>query len=227
MNISCLWAQGDRKRYVPTTGMLILLLLLHCPWSGLAPAPTSSTTQTFSRWSVQAGFGNQTVGFPFQNFAAGFNPAITDVGVDFRLNKNPRHAFSIGLANTCLFNEVTGNALIINLDIAYRYIHKRGPYAGIGLDIGNGILFHSANGYALDRETGTYSSTSNQFSTGYSGFQLSLGYDMEPQHGMGLSFFLRNKFGIHSPYFSADLFPILPINILAVGVSYRIKKRKS
>lgn len=223
MNIYCRWAQVDQKRIALAIGLLFLLLV---PRMGYAQTP-SSATSSFSRWSIQGALGNQTIGFPFQNSFGAFNPVLSDVGVIYRINKHPRHTLSVGIANSCLFNESTGNTFIIHLDLGYTYTHAGGVFGSFGLDIGSGFLFQQQEGFSYNAETEVYESTSNRFNVGYSGFQLTLGYDMAPRLGKPFSFFLRNKFGILSPYFPTDLIPILPQNILELGLAFKFKKRSS
>ena len=219
MNIPHLRVPGEQRKIVFTISLLFLLV---CPLITFAQDP-SPTEPTYRRWSLQGAIGNHTIGYPFQNYAASFNPSLS-LETDFRLNKNPRHTFSIGLANTWLFNQPTGNTLIVQLGFAYRYTHRSGVFGKIGLDLGNSFFFHSGEAYAYNAETQSYSIASNSFATSYSGYQLSLGYDLDPKMDLPWAFFLRNRFGIQSPYFDADLFPILPQNFLELGIIYRFRK---
>ena len=215
-------AHGGQERLVLALPLLLFLLL---PWRG--HAQSAPHPPTFSRWSVQGGLVVTSAGFPFQNLASAAQPSLSDFGAEFRLNKHLSHVISIAIANTWLFNKTTGNAFIAHLDLGYRYIHRSGFYGGLGLDIGSSFLFQSRPAFAYDHGTGTYGDAVNRFSTGYSGFQLSLGYDLFPKQHKGFAFFLRHKFGILPAYFPTDLFPVLPQNHLVVGLSYRFKKRSS
>lgn len=221
MNIYRRWARVDQKRIALAIGLLFILFV---PRVSYAQSP-SSNSPSFSRWSIQGAIGNQTIGFPFENTFAAFNPALSDFGLHYRINKHPRHTLSVGIANSCLFNETTGNSFVVHLDLGYTYTHTSGVFGSLGLDIGSGFLFQAREGFTYNADAQVYEPKPNRFNAGYSGFQLTLGYDMGPRFNKPFSFFLRNKFGILSPYFPIELVPILPQNILELGFAFKFKKR--
>lgn len=208
------------KRWIRIAQIFLCL----CLGSPLVGAAQSEQIPIYGRFSVQGGIGNQTIGYPFQNLVASANPAITDVGIAFRLNKSLTHTFSISLANTYQLNEITGNAYIVNLSLSYRYTHKTGVFGGVGIDIGNSIMSRPRQGYQWDETAGIYTEQKGVFSAGYSGFGLMAGYDLGPTHGKRYSLFVQHKFGIQTPYFPTESFPIMPQNILAIGIGVKLNK---
>ncbi|MEM7037790.1 MAG: hypothetical protein AAF570_12475 [Bacteroidota bacterium] len=225
MNISSRRAMERWKNIALLAGCFLLLF-----GSGAAYAQSPSTPDSsahFSRWALQTAIGNQTVGFPMQNFGGALNPVFPVLGVDFRLNKNEKHALSIGLTNSWTFNRENGNQLNASLYFQYAFIHRSGVFGGLGIHLGNTVFFHRAEAFQYNAETQGYDTAENRFAAGSSGFLLSLGYDMRKASGHPFSLFLRNRFHFQSPYFSSDLFPVLPTNVLEIGFTYHIPKRKT
>lgn len=201
--------------------LVFLILPLIIPLAGYAQQD-GQHIPTYGRWSVNAAFGNHTAGFPFQNLFTAFNPAISAPGVEFRLSKNLKHTFSIGSQNTLVLNEVTGNSFLGGISLNYTYTHNLGLYAGLELNLGGLAQFYPRQTYVYSEDFEKYEPEKAMPElASYSGFGITFGYDFAPKFKSRYAVFLRNKFLVQSPYFNADLFPILPYNIPELGVKIK------
>jgi len=214
-----------REKWRRTAFLWSFFLFLSVPWKGYGQS--NSMNSNLSRWSVRAALGNQTIGFPLQNLTRSFHPVLPALGIGFRLNKNPKHALSTGLTNSWTFNQEMGQLLNFSLFFEYAYRHQSGVFGGIGLDLGNSLFFHQESGYQFDQGSGEYELVPNRFTSGSSGYRLSIGYDLIPQFNKSASIFLRHRFHFQSPYFQSELFPVLPINMIELGICIHLKKRPS
>ncbi|MEO1450403.1 MAG: hypothetical protein AAFV07_12800 [Bacteroidota bacterium] len=207
-------------------GFLCLLcscrLLFSSAWAQSKPA--SPPPQ--GRWAIQVGLGVHSVGFPLQNLGAGFRPAITDVGLEFRMIRGPKHQLSLATQSTFVFNDVIGNSLLTGLSLQYAYTHRLGVVAGVDLNLGSLLQWYPRETLHFDPVDGKYSSQPGEIhQNGHSGFGLMLGYDLESRYELPLVLFVRNKFYIQPTYFQTGAFPVMPQNILALGVKIKLAPR--
>ena len=119
------------------TGHNLLYLLIFVAFPLISSGQEVVNTDEFGRFSINASFGNHSVGFPFQNQFSAFNPVLPDVGVSFRINKNTKHSLLLGLNTTFVNNEVVGNETKVGLNLNYRYTNQSGIFGKFGLDIGS------------------------------------------------------------------------------------------
>lgn len=184
----------------------------------LAQSPTTTLSRQ-ERWSLHLAVGNHTVGFPFQNLLAQANPAITDVGIGFQLTKSRTHRLSLRSQSSFIWNDEVGNAWLNGLSLRYVYAHQSGVFAGIELNMGSLRQRYPRETYAYQASSKQFVLTeSERIQASYSGFGLLLGYDLHKLDRQGISLFLRSKFYFQVPYFNAQAFPIMPQNMLELGV---------
>ncbi|MEL6672092.1 MAG: hypothetical protein AAFR61_07860 [Bacteroidota bacterium] len=196
----------------------LLCLLLSLPYFGTAQSTAPG------RWSVQAALGNQTVGFPLQNLAQAWNPGLTDLGIGFSLNRGSRHQWQLGTQTAWLPNTEVGNSLLMGLRLGYRYQHASGLQAGLSLDMGSLRQSYARESLVFDEVLGTYQEQeARPINSGFSGFSLELGYAASTRYRL----FLRNQFYFQLPYFATEAFPVLPQNLLSIGLSYQLPSFRS
>lgn len=203
---------------------LLGIFLLSFP-PALKAQSEEAASKERSRFALQFALGNQTTGFPFENWFSGFNPSISEIGLLFRLNKHPKHVLYANLANSWQFNSTTGSAYTGTLGLGYRYVHQTGFCGGVNLALGSRIGFYPRETLRYDPGTQQYSQGQKTFSSGYSGFGWMLGYDLWPRHGLRYLVFLRNSFGFQAPYFPIESIPALPQNVLEAGLVLHLFKR--
>lgn len=188
-------------------------------WTAIAGAQ-----QPYSRWSLHAAVGNQAVGFPFENLFSSSHPALS-VGVDFRLNKSLRHSLSLSSGAGVFSNSLIGNTMMSGLDLHYRYTTRSGVFGELQAGVGALAQFHPRKTWTLNAETGAYTeSKEGPFWASEIGFGVGLGYDFSRRFGKPYAVFLKNRFFFESPYFKLKAFPIMPQNILELGVSFKLKR---
>ena len=187
----------------------------------------SEVTPTFGRFAVNSAFGNQVVGFPFQNLFSDFNFVLTDVGATFRLNKGTKHSFLLGLNLSFTQNNTLGNSTFLGADLAYRYTHPSGAFIGTGFELGTISQSYPRATYFYDQEQGVYQNGDDRFSAGYSGVVFRIGYDFKTRLNSPFSIYLVQKSIFQSPYLELEVFNVMPQNVLAVGVIYSFKKLKN
>ena len=168
--------------------------------------------------------GNQVVGFPFGNIASSFHPTIMG-GVEYKLNKNVRHTLAVAFTSFLYKNKTIGNTFATSLDFLYRYTHKSGLFSDVSVDIGSIYQVHPRTVYELNQTTMEYNKTTDngKFSSQV-GFGVGVGYDFNIKFNKPFKIFLRNNFILQTPYFDSKQFPIMPQNVLNVGVTWSLPK---
>lgn len=214
------------RRYVPFL-VLFSLAFLHPSLSFTQSEDTLDKSKP-SRWSINLALGNHSVGFPLQNLGSALNPSISDLGLEYRLNKGHKHVFSLASQSSFVHNPVIGHSFLNGLSLNYTYIHRSGITAGMDLGLGHLLQMYPRDTYSFNPQKETYEpSAITNISSSYSGFGLTVGYDLNPRFKRAYTIFLRNKFYIQSPYFNTAAFPILPQNILELGLKINLNAIRS
>lgn len=175
------------------------------------------------RLALSLALGNHSVGFPLQNQLKAFHPAISNLGLECRLNRSRKHSLLLGARTSLIANEVVGNSLLLGLDLSYRYTHPSGIYTQLAIEMG-ALSQRSA------RDAFPYPSLSDGFeaetlsqSSSYSGLAWYLGYQLKGPRLQNFSLFLSQRFFIQTPYFAVAAFEIMPQNLLSIGLRYQIQ----
>ena len=214
-------------KYLKTGRQISLLyLLIFVAFPLISSGQELTTNNDFGRFSINASLGNHSVGFPFQNQFSAFNPVLPDIGLAFRVNKNLKHRFLLGLNTTFVNNEVVGNEWKTGLNLNYRYTNESGFFGKVGLDIGSISTNYSRQQFEFNTETANYESINQRFNSSYSGYRLAIGYDFENRFNKRYSVFLAHQFYFQTPYFQVQVFEVLPQNIIQVGIEVQLNKFK-
>lgn len=200
----------------------IWLLIMASPLVSIAQN-TTQKNKASGRFSILMANGNQTIGFPFQNWFTSFNPSF-NLGIDYRLNKGEQHAVIAGLTTTFIINKVTGHVFAPGLHLKYRYTHKIGCFVSVGLEGGGLFQFYPRAGWKYNSNTQEYDAQTEIIAATYLGFQMTLGYDFAPQLNAPYAVFLRSKSLLQYPYFNAS-FPILPHQLIELGLRIKLSKK--
>lgn len=202
----------------------IKLLIGFCLLTTVAFAQKETHQKEFSRFALKAGFGSQVVGFPFENITTSSHPAIM-IGGEYKLNKSIKHTLSIASTSFFFENKTIGHTFVTSLDFIYRYTHKSGFFSDISVAIGTIYQVHPRSVYELNQNTMEYAKISDdgKFSS-HIGFGVGFGYDFNIKFNKPIKVFVKNNFILQTPYFDSKQFPIMPQNIVNVGISYCLPK---
>lgn len=197
----------------------------HLLISALLCAANLLSAQSPGRLALTAAIGNQSVGFPFQNLALGFHPALADLGLDVRLNRSARHRLSLS-ANAAFFaNKAIGNTFLNSLNLNYRFTLKAGLFTQANIGAGGLAQFHPRTVYRYNESSGLYKKHKpGPKTSGLVGAGLSLGYDFSRNGKSRFAIYLKNQFFFQARYFNVQAFPVMPQNIIMAGVQYYIGK---
>lgn len=200
--------------------LLILFLLSNAYWL----KAQDNSPIAYSKLRLKVALGNHTVGFPYQNSFAAFNPHLS-VGTELSLNNNQKHQLFTS-ANVGFFrNKVIGNTITMDIDFGYRFIHKKGIFIETALGLGVLEQFHpraiyelnpSADSYKKIKDKGTFASMI--------GLKMGIGYDFSKQSNRPFSIGISHNFFIQTPYFDVDNFPIMPQSTTNISIIYKLKK---
>jgi hypothetical protein len=192
----------------------------------LVAAQSNPGNAVYSRLPVRILFGNQSVGFPYQNLSSAFRPAFA-IGTEFRYNKNPKHRLFQTAGISYSSSEEIGNKAILGTEFGYRFTHQTGLFADISLGLGIVSQSHPRAIYQYNSATGEYDSTKDKGTGGMALINgMSLGYDFSKKGKYPLSVFLKNSIFIQSPYFAVKSFTIMPHSFTQIGLSLKIKKHE-
>lgn len=200
----------------------VMLLMLTAP-IGYAQSPVN-LEHKFSRFSLNFAYGNQTIGFPFQKLFTAFNPTI-GIDASYQLNKSKTHAVLVGISTSLNVNKVIGYTFSSGANITYQYTHKSGLFANLGLNFGDNLQVLPRRGFVYDVDKQTFEPAQRAKVDFYAGIAIALGYDFSPQHNKGYALFVRNKSFIQFSYFNTAGLPILPYNIIELGLQVKFRTK--
>ena len=211
------------KKGFKTSGFVFLVFLI---FSTSAQSKNLSDSIQFQKISLQLSFGNQCVGFPYQNLFSAFNPSFS-AGIEYRYNKNLKHS----LIQTARFNfngnQSIGNSFAFITEFRYRYTHKSAFFADASVGLGFLNQYHPREIYKLNTETGEYNKVKDKGKGGnVVGYGISVGYDFSKKTKYPVAVFIRNNFWIQTPYFETTMFPIIPQSITQIGLTYKFKRNE-
>ncbi|MEL6845329.1 MAG: hypothetical protein AAFP02_19150 [Bacteroidota bacterium] len=200
----------------------ISILLFLCCHSHFLQAQDSVEDHSFGeRLALRIAIGNHTVGFPLQNQLKAVNPAISNLGLSCRLNRNKKHSILLGLGSSFIANEVIGNSFLLGLDLSYRYTFSGGLYTQVGIEMGALSQRSVRAAYSFPGPDATVTPIAQTLGTSYSGLVGYIGYQFQQDSLQKLSVFVSQRFFIQAPYFAVQAFDILPQNLLSIGINYQ------
>ena len=185
-------------------------------------AQTNGTT--YSKFPLKVAFGNQVVGFPFENVFSTFNPHIS-AGTERVINKNQKHGLLLSTNLGFIRNTVIGNIISLDFDFGYRYTSAKGLY--LEADLGMGLIthFHPGDIYQQNASDGTYSKVKNSGrSSSLIGLKLGIGYDFSKRSKYPIAVGLIHNPFIQTSYFDVASFPIMPQSTTKILITYKFKK---
>jgi hypothetical protein len=197
-------------------------------WILAATAPLSAQSgPAFGRLSVNAALGAHSVGFPFQNLLAGRGFALSSLGLEIRLNKSLKHSLFLASNTAIIKNSTIGNTVLFGSDLGYRFTSKSGVYSSLALGLGALWQSHTRETYRYDADSDIFLSANDKgkFASQVGG-SIALGYDFSRKHGKRYAVFLKNQFFIQSPYFDVKAFPVMPQNIVQIGLNVKLNSLK-
>lgn len=204
----------------------ISILLFLCCHGAILQAQDSVEDHSFGeRLALSLAIGNHSVGFPLQNQFKALNPAVSNLGLSCRLNRNKKHSIRLGLRSSYIANEVVGNSFLLGLDLSYRYTFSSGLYTQLGIEMGALSQRSVRNAYRFPSPDATFPPVNQSLGTSYSGLAGYLGYQFQQEGLQKLSVFVSQRFFIQAPYFAVQAFDILPQNLLSIGVNYQLGNR--
>ena len=215
--------KNPKRKWLQST-FVALAVLLSIPT--FVEAKINSDSIQFRKVYFQISYGNQCVGFPYQNLFNAFNPSIS-AGIEYRYNKNYKHS----LIQTARFNfngnQSIGNSFAFITEFRYRYTHKTAFFADASIGLGFLNQYHPRDIYKLNTETGEYDKVQDKGKGGnVVGYGISMGYDFSKRTKYPLAVFVRNNFWIQTPYFETTMFPIIPQSITQIGLTYKFKRNE-
>lgn len=202
--------------------ILPLLLFFSIFTSRLRAEEKDSTYGSFiNRISISVAMGNHTIGFPFQNLYASFNPVLFDGGAELKLNKKKK-SFWYTFIGTCIVrNNQIGHSVMPAIGIGYRWFNKSNYWLSAALETGAIVQFHPTQTFIYNKETNAFKHGNNTpFLSQCVGFSLSVGYNLSVKYDIPLSVMIKNRFFIQSTYFNLASFPIMPQNMMETGIIY-------
>jgi len=209
-----------------TTGCLCTFLSVF--WILAAAAPLSAQSgPVFGRLSVNGALGAHSVGFPFQNLLNGRGFALSSLGLEIRLNKSLKHSLFLASNTALIKNSTIGNTVLFGSDLGYRFTSKSGVYGSLALGLGALWQAHTWETYRFDADSGTYVSANDKgkFASQLGG-SIALGYDFSRKYSKRYTVFVKNQFFIQSPYFDVKAFPIMPQNMVQIGLNVKLNQLK-
>jgi len=200
------------------------LLILLAVASAFSLKAQDTNPIAYSKFPLKVSIGNQVVGFPFDNLFTASNPHFS-VGTERGLNKNQKHHLFVASSLGFFRNKVIGNTFMLDIDLGYRFTHKRGMYLETSLGLGNLIQFHPRKIYKQNIEDGTYKKMANKgFFASSIGLKLGIGYDFSKKSNLPIRLGIHHNAFIQTTYFDVDNFPIMPQSTTNISITYKFKK---
>lgn len=179
----------------------------------------------YSKLPLKIAVGNQAVGFPFQNAFSAFNPHLS-IGTELGLNKNQKHHFFVSSNLGFFENNVIGNTITLDVDLAYRYTQKTGMFIETALGLGILDQFHPRAIYEQNTTDGSYDKITDQGTfASLIGLKMGLGYDLSKKTNYPIRIGINHHFFIQTIYFDVQNFPIMPQSTTNITITYKFKKQ--
>ena len=219
-NRSC--RPGRTHRAWKKNHLIFVFLLALMPW--ISEAQNNPAPVQYYKQPVRLSFGNQVVGFPFQNLFTSFHPGLM-AGTEFGYNKSEKHRICQTLNLGFSFSRQIGNKVMLSSDFCYRYTHPSGAFAELSFGFGVLNQYHARETYKFNSSSGEYDRVGDPGKFGTMlGYGMGLGYDFSRKGGFPVSVFIKNTFFIQSPYFDLKDFPVMPQSTLQAGLTIKIRK---
>lgn len=119
-NRSC--RPGRTHRAWKKNHLIFVFLLAMMPW--ISEAQNNPAPVQYYKQPVRLSFGNQVVGFPFQNLFTSFHPGLM-AGTEFGYNKSEKHRICQTLNLGFSFSRQIGNNVMLSSDFCYRIPIRR------------------------------------------------------------------------------------------------------
>ncbi len=200
-----------------------VLILLAVSSSYLLNAQDTTPIE-YAKYPLKLSLGNHVVGFPLENLFSSFNPHLS-IGTERGINKNQKHHLFVAASLGFFRNKVIGNTLFLDLDLGYRFTHKRGLYVETSLGLGTLNQYHPRATYQQNTTDGSYKKRNNKgFFASSIALKLGIGYDFSKKSNLPVRIGIHHNAFIQTTYFDVDNFPIMPQSTTNISITYKFKK---